>query len=41
MVAYENMLEHVARVFDPIAYKEGRILTSYDAIKKFVAKLEK
>ena len=41
MVAYENMLEHVARVFDPVAYKEGRILTSYDAIKKFVAKLEK
>ena len=38
---YENMIEHVARVFDPQAYKEGRIFTTYDGIKNFVYNREK
>ena len=38
--AYEDMLEIAARKFDQNAYEEGRILTSYDAVKNFVMRLE-
>ena len=32
---YENRVEQAAHFFDPQAYDEGRILTTYDAVKEF------